>query len=139
MVLTGRDKLFEYLGRQLIERGELDNFINREDDTKYTPLILSVLGGNIAIVEHLLDHGANVNHQNLNGHSALQYACSKGRKEIVDLLLARNADVNIIDKRGDTCLHRLASLGREDILKILLSRPELRVLNSQNSEGNTVL
>lgn len=90
-------------------------------------------------MKHLLNHGAEINHKNWQGHSALQYACSKGKKEIVELLLERNADVNIVDNRGDTCLHRLASQGREDLLAMLLKRPELTVLNAQNSEGNTVL
>lgn len=138
-VLTGRDKLFEYLGLQLMKRGGLDEFINLEDDTKATPLILAVLGGNIEICKHLLNHGASINHKNYQGHSALQYACSKGKKDIVELLLERNADANMHDHRGDTCLHRLASVGREEILGLLLKRPELTVLNAQNSEGNTAL
>lgn len=138
-VLSGRDRLFEYLGKQLIKEGQLDKFINLEDDTKATPLILAVLGGNIEIVKHLLNHGANINHRNWQGHSALQYACSKGKKDIVELLLERTADVNIVDNRGDTCLHRLASTGREELLTMMLKRPDLKVLNAQNAEGNTVL
>ena len=138
-VLSGRDRLFEYLGKTLIKSGELDKFINMEDDTKATPLILAVLGGNIEIVRHLLNHGAEINHRNYQGHSALQYACSKGKKDIVELLLERKADVNIIDKRGDSCLHRVSSQGRDDILGLLLKHPELKVINAQNSEGNTAL
>lgn len=123
----------------MIAAGALERFINLEDDTQATPLILAVLGGNLKIVEHLLNHGASIDHRNWQGHSALQYACSKGKKDIVELLLQRKADINIVDKRGDTCLHRVASLGREDVLALLLLRPELTVLNGQNSEGNTAL
>lgn len=138
-MLSGRDRLFEYLGKHLIKAGDLDRFINLEDDTKATPLILAVLGGNIEIVKHLLNHGASINNKNWQGHSALQYACSKAKKDLVELLLDRQADVNIVDNRGDTCLHRVASIGREDILAVLLKRPELKVINAQNSEGNTAL
>lgn len=138
-VLSGRDRLFEFLGKQLIKAGDLEKFINMEDDTKATPLILAVLGGNLEIVKHLLNHGANINHRNWQGHSALQYACSKSKHDIVHLLLERNADVNIVDHRGDTCLHRLASIGCEAMITVLLKHPELRVLNAQNSEGNTAL
>lgn len=102
-------------------------------------MILAVLGGNIEIVRHILNHGGAIDHKNWQGHSALQYACSKGKKEIVELLLERNADLNIVDNRGDTCLHRMASLGRDDILSLFLKRPELKVINAQNSEGNTAL
>lgn len=52
------------------------------DDTATTPLILAASAGKYNIVEVLIKCKANVNHKNDSGHSALQYACSKGWDEV---------------------------------------------------------
>lgn len=52
------------------------------DDTNATPLVLATLGGHLSTVRMLVARGANVNHKNWQGHSALQYACSKGHFEV---------------------------------------------------------
>lgn len=52
------------------------------DDTELTPLILAASAGKENIVRILIGAGADINHQNTQGHSALQYASSKGWKEV---------------------------------------------------------
>lgn len=47
-----------------------------------TPLILAASAGRLAVVHTLLGKGADVNAKNQEGHSALQYACSKGWREV---------------------------------------------------------
>lgn len=131
--LNGRKEFVDYL--VTLKGVEIDS----GDDTNATPLILAVLKGNVDIVKVLLDHGANINHQNNQGHSPLQYACSKGWSDVVGLLLERGSDVDIRDRRGDTSLHRLASLGRLELLKLLLNRSPKPLLDVQNAEGNTAM
>lgn len=57
---------------------ELGSPIDSADDTDTTPLILASSAGHLDIVQLLIEKGANVNHQSNQGHSALQYAASKG-------------------------------------------------------------
>lgn len=47
-----------------------------------TPLILAASAGRIGVVKLLIGSGANVNAQNVQGHSPLQYAASKGWKDV---------------------------------------------------------
>jgi len=47
-----------------------------------TPLILAASGGRIDIVKTLIEYGVNINAKNQEGHSALQYAASKGWTEV---------------------------------------------------------
>lgn len=47
-----------------------------------TPLILAASGGRIDVVKTLIEYGVNINAKNQEGHSALQYAASKGWTEV---------------------------------------------------------
>jgi ankyrin repeat protein len=49
-------------------------------------------------VSWLLERGAKVNVQDVNGYTPLTWACLKQRVESVRLLLAAGADVNIVGK-----------------------------------------
>lgn len=131
--LQGRDRLFELLLQYS------DCPIDDEDDTQATPLILAALGGHLLIVKLLITKGVDINHKNGQGHSALQYACSKGWKEIVLFLCENGADINIRDKRNDTPLHRLATTGRVEIMRLLLEGNTKPEVNCVNSEGSTPL
>lgn len=73
--LSGNVKLVTYL----IDCGSP---IDPTDDTDTTPLILAASAGRSQIVDILIQKGANVNHKSNQGHSALQYACSKGLIEV---------------------------------------------------------
>lgn len=63
----------------LVEQGSP---IDARDDTQATPLVLAASAGRQEIVELLLKKGADVNVQTDQGHSALQYAASKGWFEV---------------------------------------------------------
>ncbi|GAB0098338.1 26S proteasome non-ATPase regulatory subunit 10 [Sergentomyia squamirostris] len=131
--LAGREQLVEVLLKDYSDQ------ISKADDTNATPLILASLGGSVQVVKLLVTNGANVEDKNWHGHSALQYACSKGYKDIVEYLLEKGANVNIRDDRNDTCLHRLASIGRRDIMEMVVKHSKKLDLNAQNSEGETPL
>lgn len=61
---------------------ELDSPIDLADDTGTTPLILAASAGRVEVVKLLIEQNANVNHKTDQGHSALQYGCSKGWLEV---------------------------------------------------------
>ena len=72
-------------------------FANKEANKEANgqrPLSLAASGGFEAVVQLLLDHGADVNAKNNNGWMALHTAASGGHEAVVRLLLDRGADVN---------------------------------------------
>ncbi len=59
-----------------------------------TPTIMAVHGGNAALVDHLLDQGADPNSAEA-GHTALHVAILRGSDEAVSSLLEHGADPNV--------------------------------------------
>lgn len=57
---------------------------------KMTPLILAASAGRFEVTKILISAGADVNATNEGGHSALQYAASKGWKEVNDDIMSVN-------------------------------------------------
>ena len=62
-----------------------------------TPLMQISYMGNVGIVTYLLEHGANVNHQNENGETALFYACHSeyDQVDIIRLLIQNGANTEL--------------------------------------------
>lgn len=76
-------------------------------------------------MEHLLDHGAEVNHEDVDGRTALSVAAlcvpaSKGHASVVSLLIDRGAEVDHCDKDGMTPLLVAAYEGHVDVVDLLL-------------------
>lgn len=57
--------------------------IDAADDTDTTPLIVAASCGRSEVVAYFVEKGANVNQKTSQGHSALQYAASKGWLEVI--------------------------------------------------------
>ena len=74
------------------------------DPPGWTPLIYAATGGHDAIVEYLLNEGANVNAVSPNGTSALMMAVREHRLDTARLLIGRGADVNHSNQDGATAL-----------------------------------
>jgi len=68
-----------------IKAGANVNYI--EFNSKYTPLFNASCIGDYKIVKLLIDNGANVNHVNDIGCTALSIACQYGYSDVVKLLL----------------------------------------------------
>lgn len=89
-------------------------------------LALAVKAGNLAIVQELLNAGANVNSlpAEISGKTALQAAANlySANIDIIRLLLQRDADVNASPARqfGMTALGAAAALGHFQVALILL-------------------
>lgn len=69
------------------------DFIPIDLEVGVTPLILAVALKCEAIVQLLLENGANVNQSNAALQTPLMYACSLGENSIVQLILKYNAEV----------------------------------------------
>lgn len=80
-----------------------------------TPLSWASETGSAEAVRILLDHGAKVNTQDVQGISPLRYAANNARTETVRLLLNNGADPSLPDNFGKTPLMETAS-GRPFLL-----------------------
>lgn len=69
---------------------------------EYTDIVQAVKEGNIAVVEQLLEKGANPNAQNSQKKTLLYLATEANNLEMVDLLLNKGALVDFpFDKKGE--------------------------------------
>jgi ankyrin repeat protein len=93
--------------------------------------------GDLAHVESLLDHGANINMRSNAGTTPLHKAVSKGHLGVVEILIARGADINARDKKNRTPLHEAVNLGHAEIARTLIAAKA--DLNVTDAYGNTPL
>ena len=80
-----------------------------------TALILATSRKNDELVEWLIKQGANVNHQDRNGDSALHFAGQEKNEVAAKLLLKAGADFNVADKYGNPPLWRAAFNAKDDL------------------------
>ncbi|XP_030646834.1 protein phosphatase 1 regulatory subunit 12A [Chanos chanos] len=88
-------------------------------------------------VESLLRQGADINHANVDGLTALHQACIDENSEMVQFLVENGSDVNRGDNEGWTPLHAAASCGFIQIAKYLLEHGAQ--VGAVNSEGELPL
>uniref|UniRef100_A0A8C8IME8 Ankyrin repeat family A protein 2 n=1 Tax=Oncorhynchus tshawytscha TaxID=74940 RepID=A0A8C8IME8_ONCTS len=84
----------------LASRIEQETVINLQDEEGFTPLMWAAAHGQIAVVEFLLQNGADPNLLAKGRESALSLACSKGYTDIVKMLIDCGVDVNEYDWNG---------------------------------------
>ncbi len=99
--------------------------ISRGDDIdalsirSFTPLMIAVETQHVAIINLLLESGAQVNLTSANGRSALHFAASKGDLRIVRTLVQYGADVNIVSKFRLTPMISAAMMLHHDVVLFL--------------------
>ncbi|XP_025061450.1 ankyrin repeat family A protein 2 isoform X1 [Alligator sinensis] len=108
----------EQANRQPI--GTAENVINHKDEEGFTPLMWAAAHGQIAVVEFLLQNGADPQILGKGRESALSLACSKGYTDIVKMLLDCGVDVNEYDWNGGTPLLYAVHGNHVKCVKILL-------------------
>jgi len=103
-----------------------------------TPLVGAIrksLGNNnLTLINFLIDSGANVNHQDHNGETALMIATQWSNPTIVQALLDKAASINLQDGLGNTALHYARTL---PVAKILVKNGASLTL--RNARGQTAL
>ncbi len=108
--------------KKIIERNP--NQINVQDSLRFTPLHLASGKGHIEIVEFLLNHGADIELENIHGDTPLTLAARYarfGQYETIKALLEHGAKVNHKDKHGRTALHDAAMYSGKEIINLLIS------------------
>jgi uncharacterized protein len=76
--------------------------------------------GNHAAIERLLKSGADVNAQQLDGATALQWAAYRGDAQLTELLLKADAKPSVANHNGVTPLWLAATSGYADVIQALL-------------------
>ncbi|KAI8384607.1 uncharacterized protein BYT42DRAFT_563061 [Radiomyces spectabilis] len=116
----------------------------------FMPLQLACISdNNIAVVQYLIDRGAQVNAQRWSkkhsadksqavagatGSTALHVACANGCAKIVDLLLRNNAQVDVKDKYGSTPMDVAAAKHYMEIAKLLETFGQLQKQQKKEHE-----
>lgn len=106
---------------------------NLNDGQGQTPISLATAHGHIAIVELLVDKGADFTsevvlwpqyvykiRENYFSRTPLSIAAERGHVSIVKLLAAHGADYGTITGPYGTALHAAAANGHKDVVKLLL-------------------
>ncbi|MFO0957443.1 MAG: ankyrin repeat domain-containing protein [Isosphaeraceae bacterium] len=109
------------MARQIIDEGSVD--INGESGFGMhdTFLMLAAHVGPVAMVDLLLDKGAEIDGTDDIAYTALMIAVEMGRADIVNRLLDRGATVQSGDEL-DFALNRANRGGHTDVIACLLSR-----------------
>jgi uncharacterized protein len=120
--------------RLLLERG------CRKESIQQTFFSASA-GGNNALLELLLEKGANLSGQDSRGDSALIYAVRANRMASVQLLLSLGTNVNLANHQGCTALHftqgSVADENASSILRLLLEKSP--AIDYQDRDGWSAL
>lgn len=128
--------------RSLVDRGaeidaEGDDWNEKGDDVKRTPLLVASKNGRLEIVRLLLERHADVDYQDNDGKSALHLASRHHSSDVARLLLDRGANINASSTRGKTALHEASEFGQIAAVELLLERGVN--VNVQTKSGRTPL
>ncbi len=106
--------------------------IKTKRDDSQTPLILATVDGNKALVEFLINNGADVNEKDNKGWTPLMRAVTvcrsqegkgmKGLAGMADLLISKGAALDEHREDGLTALMLAAINGDEDMVRLLIAR-----------------
>jgi ankyrin repeat protein len=98
------------------------SIINKTDKHGRTALILAASEGRLAIIDILIEKGANLTNQDNDGLSALSWACLKGHFNAALTLLNNGVDINHTDHSGRTPLDLATFYGDVRLVQLLLDR-----------------
>eukprot|EP00817_Percolomonadidae_sp_ATCC50343_P006068 CAMPEP_0117426514 /NCGR_PEP_ID=MMETSP0758-20121206/6602_1 /TAXON_ID=63605 /ORGANISM="Percolomonas cosmopolitus, Strain AE-1 (ATCC 50343)" /LENGTH=172 /DNA_ID=CAMNT_0005211707 /DNA_START=520 /DNA_END=1035 /DNA_ORIENTATION=+ len=94
--------------------------VNRKDKFNNTALYAACCHGNTALVNLLIEHGAEVNTKNDDGYTPLYRVCKRGNLDMVNLLIEHKANVNEKGNEDRTALLIACEEGHFKIIQRLL-------------------
>ena len=89
----------------LIENKKAD--INCKDVNTWTPLIKSTINNRVKIAEKLIELGADINQQTIDGKTALMFAAESNLHDMIILLIESGAELYIKDDDGNDFFYYL--------------------------------
>jgi rhodanese-related sulfurtransferase len=111
------DGLQSWLAEQGFPAGNIDALIAN----RTTPLMKASHLGDTAVIEELLQAGAQLEARNADGNTALWLACVSQSLEVIDLLARAGISLDNQNDNGATCLMYAASSGKPAVVEKLLA------------------
>ncbi|KAK1598096.1 ankyrin repeat-containing domain protein [Colletotrichum navitas] len=111
-----------------------------QDGSGWTPLMIAAsLKDGEALVNLLLQKGADVNLKNHNGQNVLHFVASKNNLDVARTLISHDPPVStrVRDKRGQYAIHRAAAIGSVPMVMLLIKNKS--PLNATDASGYTAL
>lgn len=87
----------------------------------FTPLLMAANDNNVAMVEQLIDAGADLEIGDDWGDTPVNIAAYYGSLEALQLLIERGAAVEVVNTNGNTALDHARNQGREEVEAFLLT------------------
>ena len=122
--------------KQLLDKGAILTPKNEKGELPlHTPLHLACIHGHVGVARELLDRTEStdapsdetqnfVNMQDVDGNTALFYACESGNLEMVEYLLDKYANVKLTNENNVTPLHVAARCQHMEVAEALIKRME---------------
>jgi hypothetical protein len=109
----------------------IDMFVNKHDDEHdYQLLAIACWHDDVDLFHYMLSKGVNVNATNIDGKTALMFACYGGKCKWPKLLIENGADVNAVNHFGETPLSDACFRDNLKIVKLLLdNRADVNITN----------
>lgn len=111
--------------------------IDEQDNAGWSALHVAASKADLALVQVLVETGADVNLKTNTGVTPLHLAVSHDDSEVVRYLISHNANVRTKDKLERTALQRAAAAGFHDMVALLINADA--PLNATDSYGWTAL
>lgn len=117
----------------LLACGANPNYSNPQPSPLVTALSLGLHATHTQVVQHLIDHGGDINARSATTQEPLIHlAARSGQKGLLLDALLRKADVYALDPHGMSIVHAMTQLPQPDLLRMVLLRaPDLASLRAR--------
>ena len=109
------------------------------DEYGRTSLVNAIINGDEPLVKKLIAEGADINHQDDNGWSALHFVAQERKNTILKLLLSCGANPDLLDLHGNTPLWTAVMNSRGDFSAIRLLIKNGAMVDIKNKHGKSPL
>ena len=143
--LCAKDRKTESLAKTQRRMEDIKKLLQRGADPNYrgkwfneTPLHMACYGHNPELVRLLINFGADVNSENIQGRAPIHFACSYGTAEVLRIFIENGCDVNHTDKDKKTPLMLSCKRGDPALVKALLEKKECELGKVDNYHDNAL-